>query len=386
VPFEQIEQSAVKRLWRQKSEDTACHYARVRTAVISDLHVGAVAKRSIAGGPRSLAVLAERLAGVDHLVLLGDVLELREAPIGGVLAASEPLFRALAEIVGEGRVTLVPGNHDHQLGAAVHDARRLDVAGPLAIDASAPPPDSGPVARIAEWLRPAELRIAYPGVWLRDDVYATHGHYLDLHNTVPAMECLALSVTERALGRSAAGRRSPEDYEAAITPVYSLMYEIAQGRTHAGSEPSGGMSVAIWRRTGGAGGPPTLSGRFLASVAIPAFVAGLNRAGIGPYRPELNGPALRRAALAAMREVVERLGVRTDHVLFGHTHRSGPWPGDDAGEWALPGGGRLMNTGSWIIDEGFGSTGPYTPGTCAFLDDDGPPRLERLLGDAPTRT
>ncbi len=376
----------MKRLWRQKSEDTACHYARVRTAVISDLHVGAVAKRSLAVEQHSLDVLAERLAGIDHLVLLGDVLELREAPIGRVLDASEPVFRALGEIVGDGRVTLVPGNHDHQLGTALFDARRLDGAEPLALDTAVAPPASGPMARIACWLGPAEVRLAYPGTWIRDDVYATHGHYLDLHNTVPAIECLAVSVTERMVGRSAAGRRSPDDYEAALSPAYALMFEIAQSRRRAGSETSGSASVAIWRRTGGASGPPTLSGRLLSGVAIPAFVASLNRFGIGPYHPELNGPALRRAALAAMQEVVERLGISAGHVLFGHTHRSGPWPGDDPSEWTLPGGGRLLNSGSWILDTAFGATGPYTPGTCVFVDDDGPPRLERLLEDGATRT
>jgi hypothetical protein len=386
VPFEQIGQSAVKRLWRQKSEDTACHYARVPTAVISDLHVGAVNKRSLATEPRSLAVLTERLAGIDHLVLLGDVLELREAPLGRVLAASEPLFRTLGEIVGDGRVTLVPGNHDHQLAAPVLEARRLDGSGPLALDSEAPPPAAGPVARIADWLGPAEVRIAYPGTWIRDDVFATHGHYLDLHNTVPALECLAVSVTERALGRSAAGRRGPDDYEAAMAPAYALMFELAQTRTRTEPKTTGGASVAIWRRTGGASGPPTLSGRLIAGVAIPAFVAALNRAGVGPYRPELNGPALRRAALHSMAEVVERLGVSAPHVLFGHTHRSGPWPNDDRAEWTLPGGGRLLNTGSWILDEAFGATGPYRPGTCAFVDADGPPRLERLLDGGATRT
>ena len=358
----------------------------MRTAVISDLHVGAVAKRSLAIDRRSLDVLAERLEGIDHLVLLGDVLELREAPIRRVLDASEPVFRALGEIAGDGRVTLVPGNHDHQLGASLLDTRRLDGAGPLPLDAEGPPPATGPVARIAEWLRPAELRLAYPGTWIRDDVYATHGHYLDLHNTVPALECLAVSATERVLGRSADGRRSPGDYEAALTPAYSAMFEIAQSRARTERRTSGGASVAIWRKTGGASGPPTLQGRLLAGVAIPAAVAGLNRLGIGPYRPELNGPALRRAALAAMSEVVEHLGIEAGHVLFGHTHRSGPWPNDVLAEWTLPGGGRLMNTGSWILDEAFGAAGPYRPGTCAFVDDDGPPRLERLLEDGPTRT
>ena len=378
MPFEQIEQSAVKRLCRQKSEDKACHYALVPTAVLSDLHVGAVNKLSIATEPGSLAALAERLAGVDHVVLLGDVLELREAPLAPVLAAAEPVFRTLADVVGDGRVTLLAGNHDHQLAATVLDARRLDGAGPMALDASAPAPAHGPVGRMAEWLGATELRVAYPGIWIRDDVFATHGHYLDLHNTVPALECLALSATERALGRSAEDRRSPEDYEAAIAPAYSFMFELAQTR-RAERGRGDSASLAVWRRTGGSDGPPSLSGKLLGRVVVPAVVAALNRAGIGPYSPELNPYELRRAGLRAMRGVVERLGVEAPHVIFGHTHRSGPWPGDEESEWALPGGGRLTNSGCWIVDEAFGSTGPYAPGTCVFVDDDGPPRLERLL-------
>jgi hypothetical protein len=384
--LEQIAQSAVKRLWRQKSDDTSCHYARVPIAVLSDLHIGAVRKRSLAVEPAMLAALGERLDGIDHVVLLGDVLELREARLGDVLPRAEPLFRVLGETLGSGRVTLVAGNHDHQLAAPLLDAHRLDGAAPLALEATAPPPSTGPLASIAGWLGPAELRIAYPGVWVRDDVFATHGHYLDLHNTVPALECLAVSAVERALGRTADDRRTPDDYEAALAPFYALAFELAQGRGPA-RQTTGSASVAIWRRTGGAGRPSTLSGRLLTDVAIPAVVGALNRTGIGPFRPEIDGPALRRAGLRGIADVVYRLSVDAHYVLFGHTHRSGPWPGDDASEWSLPGGGHLLNTGSWIFDEAFGATGPYVPGTCVFVDDEGPPRLERLLDeDAATRT
>ena len=376
----------MKRLWRQKSEDTGCHYAWVRTAVLSDLHLGAVSKRSIGAEPGTLAVLRERLAGIDHLVLLGDALELREAPLAHALAEAEPLFRTLGETLRDARVTLVGGNHDYQLAAPVLEAHRLDGAEPLALDASTAPPETGPVAAIAQWLRPAEVRIAYPGVWVRSDVYATHGHYLDLHNTVPALECLAVSATERVLGRSGAERSTPDDYEAALAPLYSLAFELAQIRSP--TLPTGGSaSAAIWRRTGGAGGPPTLAGRLLTGLAIPAAVGVLNLAGLGPFRPELSGPALRRAGLAGMRAVAECLSVDGAHVLFGHTHRSGPWPGDDAAEWSLAGGGSLTNCGCWIHDLAFGATGPYAPGACVFVDDEGPPRLERLLEEyAPTRT
>lgn len=365
------------------------HDRAVPTAVLSDLHLGAATKRSIAARPESLEALAARLDGVGHVVLLGDVLELREAPLVEVLAAAEPFFRALGEILGGGRVTLVPGNHDHQLAAPILEERRLD-GGDLPVSTEVAGPAHGPVGRVAGWLGPAELRIAYPGLWLRPDVFVTHGHYLDLHNTVPTAECLAVSAIERALGGPPAAGRAPGDYEAALAPLYALAYDLAQsgglGRR------IGGASAAVWRRTGGSDGRPSLAGRLLAGAAIPALVAALNRTGIGPYRPDLTGAELRRAGLTAMAAVAARLEAGAAHVVFGHTHRSGPWPGDGRTEWALPGGGTLTNTGSWVRDETFAPSGgginPYTPGTCVLVGDDGPPRVERLLegATAPTRT
>jgi predicted phosphodiesterase len=358
----------------------------VTTAVLSDLHVGAVTKHSVAARPRSLEALAERLTGVEHVVLLGDVLELRETPLRQALTEAEPVFRTLGATVGDGRVTIVPGNHDHHLATPLLEEHRLGPGGALPVETVTPAPPGGPLALIAEWLRPAELHVAYPGIWLRPDVFATHGHYLDLHNTVPTLECLGVSATERVLGGAPAGGRTPDDYEAALAPLYTLTFSLAQARRP--RRATRGGSAAIWQRIGGSGGRPTPSGRVLAA-AIPLAVAGLNRAGLGPFRPELTGEELRRAGLAAMVAAAERLGAGAATVLFGHTHRSGPWPGDDVAEWALPGGGRLINTGSWVADDAFapagGGVNPYAPGTCVFLGDDGPPQLERLL-DVPGAT
>ena len=133
---------------------------------MSDLHLAARAKRAIAAEPAGRAPLVELLADVDHLVLLGDVLELREAPLSDALAAAEPAFRALGEALGGARVTIVPGNHDHQLADPLLDAHRLDPAGgSLPVDASMPAPASGPLGRLAGWLGDSELTLAYPGTW-----------------------------------------------------------------------------------------------------------------------------------------------------------------------------------------------------------------------------
>ena len=105
-------------------------------------------------------------------------------------------------------------------------------------------------------------------------------------------------------------------------------------------------------------------GRVLAG-AFPLAIAALNRLGLGPLKADLSGVELRRASLRAMGEVVARLGIDARHVIFGHTHRSGPLPDDDANEWRLAGGAQLINTGCWVyesmyLDRHWGN--PYWPG------------------------
>src|SRR5256885_16622710 len=85
----------------------------------------------------------------------------------------------------------------------------------------------------------SELVVAYPGFRPRPDVYATHGHYLDLHLTVPRLESIVVSVVGRATGRKRPACRTVADYEAVVGPLYSLLYGIAQG-ARAGTLARGG--------------------------------------------------------------------------------------------------------------------------------------------------
>ena len=82
----------------------------------------------------------------------------------------------------------------------------------------------------------------YPGIWLRPDVYATHGHYADLHLTMPTIERLAAGVMGRIVGLGDGGPRSAEQYEAALVPIYAWIHAVAQriapelgGHLHGGS-------------------------------------------------------------------------------------------------------------------------------------------------------
>jgi hypothetical protein len=122
-------------------------------------------------------------------------------------------------------------------------------------------------------------------------------------------------------------------------------------------------------------------------LAFPLVIAALNRAGLGPLRTDISGLALRRSSLVAMGEVVRRLGIGGGHVIFGHTHRSGPLPGDPLAEWTAPAGVALHNCGCWVFETYLMTTvdgeSPYWPGHCIVLEDEGPPRLEHLLGDLP---
>ncbi len=82
--------------------------------------------------------------------------------------------------------------------------------------------------------------------------------------------------------------------------------------------------------------------------------------------------------------VVERLGLDAEHVVFGHTHRAGPLPGDDQAEWRAPTGATLHNAGCWVDEPAFAGddpANPYWAGRVLVLEDEGPPRLERVVTD-----
>ncbi len=337
--------------------------------------------------PEVLARLLERLDGVDRLVLLGDTLELRHGPTRDALTVAEPVLRAIGDAMGAGRqIVLVPGNHDHAIAAGWLDWReRRDVPGPLALEERIRPDRASWIAnRMATWLGPADVEVAYPGLWLRDDVYATHGHYLDAHVVIPTIERLAIGALARMSG-PIPDPATPDDYEAVLAPIYALSQASAQrakpGRSAIGSR----TAVGVWSALAGKGRGRKLRGYALV-VPFTLGVALVNRAGLGPVQTDIGVSALRRSALAAMAESARRLRVAPAHLIFGHTHRKGMLPGDDPLEWRTPGATALHNSGSWVHEMLFTGRGrnpenPYWPGGAIVVDDDGPPRLEQLLAD-----
>jgi predicted phosphodiesterase len=359
----------------------------VNQLVLSDLHLGARSGADLLRRPALRKPLVAALDGVDRVVLLGDVLELRDGPAHEPLGAGRAFFEELGRALGPDReVVIVPGNHDHQfIGPWLEARRRLPDAPPLGLEQLAGP-DASPLAQVvAEWLAPAPLRIAYPGLWLRDDVYAHHGHYIDCHVEIPSFERLSARVVERWVRRGNGALGPVEHYEGSLAPIYALLYTVAQTAPERGRNLVSGASGRAWRVLVGDGGRRPLGHIALGSIGFPAAVWTLNQIGLGPLHSELSGVALRRAGLDAMAEVLRRLDVRADYVIFGHTHRSGPWPGDDEQEWRGPAGTHMLNAGSWMYESLFMTGGarrnPYWPGNVVVVEDSGPPRLERLLGD-----
>jgi predicted phosphodiesterase len=389
----------------------------MRTLVLSDLHLGGVSRSDLLRRPALREPLLEAAGDVDRVVLLGDVLELRHGPPREALAAAREFFAALGRVLAGKELVLVAGNHDHAL-IEPWLARRAELPepAPLGLEQLLEPAEASPmVERLAEWAAPASVRFAYPGLWIRPDVYAMHGHYLDCHLTIPTIERLSVGVMSRLLGRRADSFASVSDYEAVTAPVYAWRHAVARD-ARTGDGLNGIATVHAWRALGGGGGEGASSAAAssrngtrhrvrarraeLAALArqraivhgFPLAVAALNRAGIGPLKAEISSAELRGAGLRAMGEVAARLGLDDAYVVFGHTHRAGPLAHDDLREWhrppALPGatpGARLVNVGSWTYDSIFLTAAPgespYWPGTVALVDDDGPPVLRRLLLD-----
>jgi Calcineurin-like phosphoesterase len=359
-----------------------------RTLVVSDLHLGAgsgadVLRRS---GPRS--ALIEALDGVDRLVLLGDVLELRHGPRRDALAAARPFFEDLGRVFAGREIVVVPGNHDHAL-AESWSRHRDEAVAPATLGLEqrfSAEEASSMLATLSSWARPADLSAAYPGLWLRPDVYATHGHYLDCHLSIPTMERLGIGMTARVQSRPTDAFATVGDYEAVTAPVFAWIDAVAR-QAPTGSTLNGQSTVRVWRALAGKGRDGNgfdLRARALAG-AFPFAVAALNRAGIGSFQADISTAELRRAGLRAMGEVAARLGLGDAHVIFGHTHRAGPLPGDVDAEWGGPAGARLLNAGCWTYDSYFVTDkpgeSPYWPGGAVLVEDDGPPLLRRLLDD-----
>jgi hypothetical protein len=332
----------------------------VRTLVVSDLHLGARLRRDVLRRAVALDALLDALDGVERLVLLGDVLELIEGRPRRVMEVAEPVLRAVAGRLGGGReVVVVPGNHDAALVRPWLLLRGVSSA----VDAQIPADATPMLERVVSWLEPAHVRVYYPGVWLSDRVWATHGHYLDRHLLPEA----AFGIARGLLGRLPRDGAEPVDYERA-----------------------GGVSLTRLEALLTRWLPRPLAALFddlaevLRAATMPGFPQRVLSHRIAPLTATMLGAQMRRASIPALARVVHRLEVDAEWVIFGHVHRCGPLAGDNPQTWRGPGGRpQIANTGSWVYEPLLVHRAtpphPYWPGGAILLEDRGEPRAIGLL-------
>jgi predicted phosphodiesterase len=314
----------------------------VRTLIVSDLHLGSPSRADALRDQQTRALLLDAAREADRIVLLGDLIELRDGDTRDAEGVARLFFEDLSREFTGGEVAIVAGNHDHALvGPWLARRRELAHAPPLALEQRLHPDASPMLASLAQWLAPVPLSLFYPGLWVRDDVYAIHGHYLDCHMRIAGGERLVLAATSGPTRRRRL--RSVDDYEAVTSSVYA---------------------------------------RLDSSEALRRLARSRTLSHLGRLLSGLPNQRLVLAERAAMGEVAGVLGLSDAYVVFGHTHRPGPFAGDDRSRWRGRHGARLVNCGCWL-EHGMGADGgPRAP--CVVVEDSGPPVATWLDGRLPT--
>jgi hypothetical protein len=330
--------------------------------VVSDLHLGARLGHDVLRHAEALKRLLGALDDVDRLVLLGDIVELLEGRTDQALEVAAPVLRAIGARLGRDRTVLVvPGNHD---AALVRPWVRAH-ASSLRIDTPIEPIATPELELVCACLAPARVEVHYPGAWLSDRVWATHGHYLDRH-LLPES---AFGFTRGLLGRPPHEHATPSDYELAGGPSASrleaLLIRWLPRPLAAIVESAAAMARAATM--------PNLPARLLPQE-------------IAPLTATVLGVRIRRASIPALARVAHRLGVGAEWVVFGHIHRLGPLGSDSPLTWSGPGGRpRIANSGCWIYEPRLvhhaAPPHPHWPGGAILIEDNLDPQPISLLDD-----
>ncbi len=235
----------------------------------------------------ALPALIAAAAEADRLVLLGDVIELRHGPLREALAAARPVLERIGRRPaprrgGRDRSRTITTTACCARGSAVApptgSPRRSDSSLPSIRSRASRSSGSPRGSR-----RPG-VRVAYPGVWLRDDVYAMHGHYTDRDTTVPILERLGV----RADAPRARASERPAEQRRGLRGGARADVRVDRRGRRAGRARRRGR-----RERPGAGVARAAEARAAASVRARAIAAGLRRARVRA-EPRRNRPAAPR--------------------------------------------------------------------------------------------
>jgi hypothetical protein len=217
------------------------------------------------------------------------------------------------------------------------------------------------------------VRCSYPGFWVSDRIWATHGHYLDRHLIPETAFGLRRSAIARLLGRRAPAnnlRGAPIEYEWARRHRATRRRRQPRGRGHAARLRARPLATLL-----------ESAAALTRMRAIPQVPDLMMRANLAPITARLVDAQMRGAAMPAMAEVAQRLGVDADWIVFGHVHRLGP-RGEPAWQ-PVPNGVRLLNTGAWVFEpvliDRVQPPHPYWPGGAVIVEPGAEPRALGLL-------
>ena len=367
--------------------------------MISDLHLGAQHGRRPAAPPRAARAADGRASrGVDRLVILGD--GARAAPRAAPRRARPSparSSRSSGEALGPtASWSCTAGNHDHGARGGVdrrpaHD-RAVRVLG---LEQRIEPREAGrsPRALAERARRRRGVEVAYPGVWLRDDVYAIHGHYLDLHATVPTFERLAAGAMARWVGRCPSAAPRP-------TTTRRCSRRCTRGCTRSPSAPSDALAAPgrarrprAWVALGGRGRRPAAAARAALRRRLPRRRSRRStRSASARSSADLTGAGAAARQLRGMGEVLAPpRRRRAPHVDLRPHAPLRPV----AGRRRSPSGRRAPAAGSttpasWVYEPHFLArrpTGrPTGRGRAVVVEDDGPPRLSGCWATGATRS
>lgn len=326
----------------------------MRTLVVSDLHLGIRGHRDVLRRPAALAALLDVLQEIDRLVLLGDTFELITRQPRRALTAAEPVLRAIGAQMAGGQVLLLPGNHDAPLIRAWVQVNGQTLTADTVLD----PRITHALASAVTWLGPGEVIVHYPGVWLDERTYATHGHYLD-HHLIPESP---VGLPRRLL------RIQPREH------AVPFDYEHGRIRSHHSRDTVAGQALQR---------PVDAGADLVRHRVLPHLPRMLQGARLTPVTAAAVDLQMRRAALPALGHVLRQLGIRAEYVIFGHVHRVGPLPEDRPGQWQTVDGAHVFNSGSWLYESMLVDRAtpphPYWPGGAVLIEPGQAPRAIGLL-------
>jgi len=348
----------------------------IRRLIISDCHFGS--GDDLMRAPLALERIEPELVWADEVVINGDLFELVFASLAEAVAAARPFLGLVNRHVG--RIHYLPGNHDHHLVSLASDERRI---AELTGSPNPPPFRVMPAERLLRALCPdVDLITSYPICEL-DGMRFIHGHYIAAHIESfgwRMMDRLAWSLTGE---QQRPERLSIDDYEALISPLYELMYEMAnlpQGKRAQQQFERWLLSMGTVARAPGK-----------ASRQAAGFAHSLIRRRTAEEMLEpMDAPTAQ--ILGAMEAVCLNLGVGDGTVVFGHTHTPLAARSSTHSHYTF------WNSGSWLWDRRIRNGPTYResawPGTVLratageldlrrLLDDCNEDDLRTMLGSVP---